>query len=494
MSTQILHLLTLSLLLLTTTTSAFVGVNYGRIADNLPPPSTVAKFLSSQTTLASVKLFDCDPETLKAFANTKISLTVNIPNGDVIPLADPSAAKSWVSTNILPFHPQTNIRYIAVGNEVTFYGPEDLISNTVKAMTSIQQALLSSNLTHIKVTTPHSLAILPPLVSPSAGHFLPGYDRSFFLPLLEFHRKTKSPFMVNPYPYFGYNTSMLNFAIFKKNDGVLDKQTGLMYYNMFDYLMDGVYSAMKRFKYEDVDIAVGETGWPSAGDPNEPDANVDNAVSYNSNLIKHVTSGKGTPLMPNRTFDTYIFALFNENQKPSTSEKNYGLFKPDLNPVYNVGVLKSPTQAGGPTSVAAAPSPSDSSLPVSPSPSAASGPTAASPSDASGPKAASPSDASGPAAASPSDSSNPKWCVPKADATDEKLQGNIDYVCSKGIDCKPIQDGGPCFDPNTVRSHAAYAMNAYYHINGQHDSDCDFAGTGVVTSTNPSYEACQYAT
>lgn len=259
--------------------------------------------------------------------------------------------------------------------------------------------------------------------------------------------------MVNPYPYFGYNKSELNFAIFKKNDGVLDKRSKLKYYNMFDYLMDGVYSAMKRFGYHDVDIAVGETGWPSAGDPNEPDANVDNAVSYNSGLIQHVSSGKGTPLMPNRTFETYIFALFNENQKPSTSEKNYGLFKPDFNKVYDVGVLKSPTQAGGPTS----------SVPVAPSPS-------------DNPK------------------SNQKWCVAKPDATDDKLQGNLDYVCSLGIDCTPIQDGGPCYNPNSVRSHASYAMNAYYHINGQHDSDCYFDGTGVVTNSNPSYEACQYAT
>ncbi|XP_021720851.1 glucan endo-1,3-beta-glucosidase-like isoform X2 [Chenopodium quinoa] len=447
MTNQIHFLLIFSLLLFSTATSSFIGVNFGRVADNLPPPSSVANFLTSQTTLTSVKLFDCDPQILQAFANTNISLTVNIPNANIIPLTDPSAAQSWVSSNILPYHPQTIIRYIAVGNEVHFSGDKTLIANTVKAMESIHQALLTSKITDIKVTTPHSLAILPPLMSPSSGHFQKGYDHVFFGPLLEFHRKTKSPFMVNPYPYFGFNASMIEFAIFKKNDGVLDKATGLKYYNMFDYLMDGVYSAMKRLGYDDVDIAVGETGWPSAGDPaTEPAATLDNAVSYNGNLVKHLKSGKGTPLMPNRTFDTYIFALFNENLKESVSERNYGLFRPDFSPVYDVGVLKSPSQAGGPTT---APSPTES---------------------------------------------GGKWCVAKPDATDDKLQGNLDYVCSLGIDCKPIQDGGPCFDPNTVRSHASYAMNAYYHINGQQDSDCFFDGTGVVTSSDPSYEACQYVT
>lgn len=211
-------------------------------------------------------------------------------------------------------------------------------------MKSLHQALKSANLTDIKVTTPHSLAILPPLMSPSSGHFHKDYNRVFFKPLLEFHRQTKSSFMVNPYPYFGFNASMIEFAIFKKNDGVLDKGTGKMYYNMFDYLMDGVYSAMKRLGYDDVDISVGETGWPSAGDVSEPYAKLDNAVSYNYNLVKHLKSGKGTPLMPNRSFDTYIFALFNENLKPSTSEKNYGLFRPDFTAVYDVGLLKEPTQ------------------------------------------------------------------------------------------------------------------------------------------------------
>lgn len=79
-----------------------------------------------------------------------------------------------------------------------------------------------------------------------------------------------------------------------------------------------------------------------------------------------------------------------------------------------------------------------------------------------------------------------KWCVPKSDASDAALQANIDYVCGTGVDCKPIQAGGPCFNPNNVRSHAAYAMNAFYQANGLHDYACDFNKTGVLTSADPS--------
>lgn len=99
---------------------------------------------------------------------------------------------------------------------------------------------------------------------------------------------------------------------------------------------------MNRVGYGDVDIVVAETGWPSAGDRDQMGVGMDNAATYNSNLVKFVNSGAGTPLMPNRTFETYIFSLFNEDLKSSTSEKNFGIFLPDLEPVYNVGILRDP--------------------------------------------------------------------------------------------------------------------------------------------------------
>jgi len=111
------------------------------------------------------------------------------------------------------------------------------------------------------------------------------------------------------------------------------------YTNMFDAQMDAVFTAMKKLGYDDVELVVAETGWPSVGELNEGGVSFDNAASYNGNLIKHVNSGKGTPLMPGRTFETFIFSLFNENLKPTVSERNYGLFYPDLTPVYDVGVF-----------------------------------------------------------------------------------------------------------------------------------------------------------
>lgn len=78
------------------------------------------------------------------------------------------------------------------------------------------------------------------------------------------------------------------------------------------------------------------------------------------------------------------------------------------------------------------------------------------------------------------------WCLPKAGVSDAQLQANLDYACGHGIDCSSIQPGGACFEPNTVSSHAAYAMNLYYQTVGQKPANCDFSQTATITSQNPS--------
>ncbi|KAK4384828.1 Glucan endo-1,3-beta-glucosidase [Sesamum angolense] len=110
---------------------------------------------------------------------------------------------------------------------------------------------------------------------------------------------------------------------------------------MLDGQLDAVFSAIKRLGFTDINIVIGETGWPSRGDIGQTGVDLESAAEYNRKLIQHVTSGIGTPLMPNTTFETNIFALFNEDLKPGpTCERNFGLFDPNLTPVYDVGILK----------------------------------------------------------------------------------------------------------------------------------------------------------
>lgn len=101
-------------------------------------------------------------------------------------------------------------------------------------------------------------------------------------------------------------------------------------------------SALNAIGFNDIDILVAETGWPYRGDSNEVGPSVENAKAYNGNLIQHLRSMVGTPLIPGKPVETYIFALYDENLKPGpTSERSFGLFKPDLSATYDAGLSKS---------------------------------------------------------------------------------------------------------------------------------------------------------
>lgn len=443
-----------------------IGVNYGANADNLPTPAAVASFLAKSTTIDRVKLFDANPAFLDAFAANapSISLAVSIPNSALPSFADRStgldAARGWVRDNLSPHVANgANVTLLLAGNEVL--GPTvvpDLVVALLPAMRRLAQALQLENLPGVRVTTPHYLGILAPSDGiPSNARFRPGLDTKILAPMLKFHNDTGSPFMVNAYPYFSYNAATLNYAVFRPNAGVYDPGTRLNYTSMFDAQMDAIYTAMKKLGYgAGVQIAVGEAGWPTKGEAGQVGVGPEDARDFNAGMIRVCSGGKGTPLMPGRTFETYVFSLFDENQKPGPiAERNFGIFNTDFTPKYDLGLLRQGS-SGSPN-----PSPNPSPKP-SPNPSP-----------------------------NPSPSGGGKWCVAKSGASATDLQNNINYACGY-IDCKPIQSGGACFDPNNVQSHASYVMNTYYQANGLHDYDCDFKGTGVVTSSDPSYGSCKY--
>lgn len=95
-------------------------MNYGQVADNLPPPEATAKLLQS-TSIQKVRLYGSDPAIIKALANTGIGIVIGTGNGDIPALAsDPNAAAQWVNSNVSPFYPASKIILITVGNEVIF--------------------------------------------------------------------------------------------------------------------------------------------------------------------------------------------------------------------------------------------------------------------------------------------------------------------------------------------------------------------------------------
>lgn len=147
--------------------------------------------------------------------------------------------------------------------------------------------------------------------------------------------------MVNPYPYFAYQSDprpeTLAFCLFQPNSGRPDPGSGVTYTNMFDAQVAAVRAALAAAGFPGVEVVVAETGWPYRGDPTEQGATLENAKAYNGNLVAHLRAMA-------KPVETYIFAMYDEDLKPGPlSERSFGLFKPDLTPIYDAGLLKAPT-------------------------------------------------------------------------------------------------------------------------------------------------------
>ncbi|XP_010510268.1 PREDICTED: PLASMODESMATA CALLOSE-BINDING PROTEIN 5-like [Camelina sativa] len=84
------------------------------------------------------------------------------------------------------------------------------------------------------------------------------------------------------------------------------------------------------------------------------------------------------------------------------------------------------------------------------------------------------------------------WCVARENVAKMALQAALDYACGiGGAECSEIQEGGKCYNPNSLRAHASFAFNSYYQKNPI-PSSCNFDGTAVTISADPSIGSCHF--
>ncbi|XP_028060369.1 glucan endo-1,3-beta-glucosidase 1 [Camellia sinensis] len=421
----------------------YVGVNIGTDISNFLSPLDLVAFLQVQK-ITHVRLYDADPDILKALAKTKIRVIISVPNNQLLAIGSSNAtAATWVGRNVAAFFPETLITAISVGDEVLTTVPSSS-PLLVTAIESLYTALVAANLhTQIKISSPHAASIVLDPFPPSQAFFNQSLTQ-FVLPLLQFLSRTKSPFMINLYPYYVFMQNKgvvpLDNSLFKPltpSKEMVDPNTLLHYTNVLDAMIDSVYFSMKNLNITDVVVLVTETGWPSKGDSKEPYATIDNADTYNSNLIKHVLDRSGTPLHPEITSSVYLYELFNEDLRaPPVSEANWGLFYGNSTPVYLLHVSGSGTFLAN-------------------------------------------------------DTTNQTYCI-AADGVDAKtLQAALDWACGPGrANCTEIQPGENCYQPNNVENHASYAFDSYYQKERKDAGSCDFKGVAMITTTDPSHGSC----
>ncbi|KAL8485443.1 hypothetical protein ACS0TY_027661 [Phlomoides rotata] len=339
-----------------------IGVNYGRNGGGLPAPSQVVA-LYQRYGIQRMRIYDTDPGTLQAVSGSNIELTVGILNRDLQNIAaSPANADAWVRDNIRKY-PNVKFRHIVVGNEVSPIngGTSQYVNFVLPAIRNVYNAITAAGLGGIKVTTAIDTEVLEPSKSfPAEDGEFRSNVAPYLNPIIRFLLNTDAPIFASIYPYFAYinNPAMdLRYALLDPTFEGIVTRNGVRYQNLFQALLDAVYSALERSaaatalldssteagNIRRTEVKGGESGWSSGGGGRharlesalDDVTNADYAGRYVNNLVQAVK--KGTPKRPGQPIETYIFAMFDENQKPGDeTEKHFGLFSPDGQPKYQV--------------------------------------------------------------------------------------------------------------------------------------------------------------
>ncbi|KAL2506388.1 O-Glycosyl hydrolase family 17 protein [Abeliophyllum distichum] len=427
-----------------------IGINYGQLGNNLPSPYQTIEFLKS-VNAGQVKIYDASPEVLKLLSGTRLRVSIMVTNGLISGIAsNQTMSDQWVRENVLAYYPNTRIRTILVGNEVLSYDDQQMWADLVPAMQKIKKSLVSHNIHNVKVGTPLTMDVVESIFPPSSGKFKDDISDKVMIPLLKFLNGSKSYFFLDVYPYFTWSENptniSLDFALFKDaNQTYNDTGSGLIYTNLLDQMLDSVVFAMQKLGFENIRIGISETGWPNGGDMDQTGANVYNAAIYNRNLVRKMTASPeiGTPARPGIVIPTFIFSLYDENQKsgPGT-ERHWGILNPNGNQIYELDLTGVRPENDYPQMQ------------------------------------------------EPSNNKPYKgklWCVVASSVDTMELGLALDFACSQGNGtCDELAPEKACYQPVSEVAHANYAFSSYWAKFRDAGASCYFNGFAVQTTSDPS--------
>ncbi|KAJ7296144.1 hypothetical protein O6H91_15G071800 [Diphasiastrum complanatum] len=422
---------------------SFIGINvHSHLPSHVDPKHVVD--LVKKLGVGHVRLHDANSSILSAFAYSDVEILVGITNNLIPTVASSQAvASAWLKDHVFVHLPYVKITGIVVGNEVLskFSSAGAIL---LPAMRNVYNALAVANMDkQIKVSTSLSSSLLSTGFLPSQARFNSTYS-ALIEPLLNFLSESESYFMLSIKPLalylqYKHNTS-LDYALFLPNQGVFDTNTNLPYKNLFDAAVDATYNAMAAMNHPELPVVVSEIYWPTLGTSPE-EGSPENAALFNKNLVRHILSNNGTPQRPGAEIQTYMFDPFSELKIIGvTSEHQWSIFEHNTQKPFNhralLGFYTRDTVNG----------------------------------------------------------SSQSWCVAKGGIPDSQLGTALNWACGQGsADCGAIQSDGSCFNPDTYSSHASYAFNSYYQKSGQTAGSCDFGGSAMTVTVDPSYASCSFA-
>ncbi|KAL6563576.1 hypothetical protein OROGR_002535 [Orobanche gracilis] len=445
-STPIFHFISLFLVLSASSLAEVdgLGINWGTAASNPLPPQKVVELLKTNN-ITKVKLFDADQHVLQSLSGSRIRVTVGIPNSMLSSLnSSLKAAKSWVHDNLNRFvsdgASMVLIDYVAVGDEpfLQTYG-EQFYPFVVGAATNIHTALFKANLARkVKVVTTCSFDAFLSESNNTMSRFRPDINTTM-IELLTFLNRHRSPFLVSISPFQSYRENpdvSLDFALFRGTSHLgNNSHNNKTYRNSFDLSLATVALALSNAGFPQIDVVVGQIGWPTDGAPN---ATASIAEEFMKGLIDHIHSRSAKSWT-----DIYIFSLLDEDKRNIASgnfERHWGVFTFDGQAKYRINFGQGSKTAVNAQDVRYL---------------------------------------------------SPKWCVVDNNYKDLSNATSLSMKACAAADCTALSQGGSCFNLSWP-GNISYAFNSYYQQHDQNPWSCSFSGLGLITTVDPSVDSCRF--